>query len=281
MASRPTRRFQSRLGRRVVRRLGWLFGAPLAFFRFMRRQIPVEAVDSAGALPPSLPEDPDLAHREGERAVGPVVHRLYGATIQAPKLTPERLLAIIAADPNVIAPVEVLRFEKAEKANGGSGGLQKGDELLIQMAGPWSGPVKVSRRWDTGFRLVAQRGHPQLGQVEFRARDNGGDIEMEIQTRERAAGLSFHALQRVGLIQRMQSYTWAEMLENAAQLAGGRRPEWITVKSWRPSSPASGSRGTGRFARRRRPLSPRGFRDAFRPVTEIGEERSVGRTKAQ
>jgi hypothetical protein len=281
MASRPTRRFQSRLGRRVVRRLGWLFGAPLAFFRFMRRQIPVEAVDPAGALPPSLPEDPDLADREGERAVGPVVHRLYGATIHAPKLTPERLLAIIAADPNVIAPVEVLRFEKAEKANGGSGGLQEGDELLIQMAGPWSGPVRVSRRWDTGFRLVAQRGHPQLGQVEIRARDNGGDIEMEIQTRERAAGLSFHVLQRIGLIQRMQSYTWAEMLENAAQLAGGRRPERVTVQSWRASSSASGSRGTGRFARRRRPLSPRGFRDAFRPVTEIGEERSVGRTKAQ
>ena len=234
MASGPTRRLQSRLGRRVVRRLGWLFGAPLAFFRFMRRQIPVEAVDSAGALPPSLPEDPDLAHREGERAVGPVVHRLYGATIKAPKLTPEWLLAIIAANPNVIAPVEVLRFEKAEKAKGGSGGLQQGDELLIQMAGPWSGPVKVSRRWDTGFRLVAQRGHPQLGQVELRVRgngDNGGDIEMEIQTRERAAGLSFHALQRVGLIQRMQSYTWAEMLENAAQLAGGRRPERVTVKS--------------------------------------------------
>ncbi|MDQ4024958.1 MAG: hypothetical protein M3217_05635 [Actinomycetota bacterium] len=81
------------------------------------------------------------------------------------------------------------------------------------MAGPWSGPVKVSRRWDTGFRLVAQRGHPQLGQVELRARGNGGDVEMEIQTRGRAADRSFHVLQRIGLIQRMQSYTWAEMLE--------------------------------------------------------------------
>ncbi len=52
---------------------------------------------------------------------------------------------------------------------------------------------------------------------------------MEIQTRERAAGMSFHALQRIGLIRRMQTYTWAEMLENAAQLAGGRPPDRITV----------------------------------------------------
>ena len=210
----------------------------------MRRGVPVEAVDPGGA--PSPPEDADLADREGERAVGPVVHRLFRATIRAPKLTPERLLAIIAADPNVIAPVEVLRFEQAEKAHGGSGGLQQGDDLLIQMAGPWSGPVKVTRRWDTGFRLVAQRGHPQLGQLEFRVRDNGGDIEMEIQTHERAAGLSFHVLQRIGLIRRMQSYTWAEMLQNAAQLAGGRRPERVTVKSWRADSSTSGSGGTGR-----------------------------------
>lgn len=257
MASGPTRRLRSRVGRRVVRRLGWLFGAPLAFFRFMRRQIPVEAVDPAGALPPSLPDGPDLADREGERAVGPVVHRLYGATIKAPKLTAERLLAIIAADPNVIAPVEVLRFEKAEKAKGGSGGLQQGDELLIQMAGPWSGPVRVSRRWDTGFRLVAQRGHPQLGQVELRVRDNGGDIEMEIQTRERAAGLGFHALQRFGLIRRMQSYTWAEMLENAAQLAGGRRPERVTVQSWRARSSENDAGGTGRLPTGGGPLPTR------------------------
>lgn len=61
---------------------------------------------------------------------------------------------------------------------------------------------------------------------------------MEIQTRERAAGLSFPALQQIGLIRRTQSYTWAEMLENAAQLAGGRRPERVTVASWRDGTSA-------------------------------------------
>jgi hypothetical protein len=212
-----------------MRRLGWLVGAPLAIFRFLRRKVPIVEIDPADAAAPLTSGDRDTAQREHYDGVGPVVHRLFSATIRAPKLTADRLLAIIAADPNVIAPSEVLRFEKVR---GEPGRLREADELLIRMAGPWNGPVKVTRRWDEGFRLTATRGHPQLGQVEIRMRDEDGGIAMEIQTRERAAGISFHALQRIGVIRRMQCYTWAEMLENAAQLGGGRRPDRITVGSW-------------------------------------------------
>ncbi len=227
MPSQRTQGVRGRLSRRLMRKLGWLVGAPLAVFRFLRREIPIVEIDPVGASLPA--EDPPSAPREEDAGVGPVVHRLYSATIPEPKLTADRLLAIIAADPNVIAPSEVLRFEKTR---GRPGILEEADELLIRMAGPWNGPVKVTRRWQEGFRLTATRGHPQLGQVELRARDAGGELTIEIQTRERAAGAVFHALQRIGLIRRMQSYTWAEMLENAAQLAGGRRPERITVSCW-------------------------------------------------
>ena len=217
-----------------MRRLGWLVGAPLAIFRFLRREIPIVEVDPVGVAAALTSEDRDTARREHHDGVGPVVHRLFSATICAPKLAADRLLAIIAADPNVIAPSEVLRFEKVR---GEPGRLREADELLIRMAGPWNGPVKVTRRWDEGFRLTARRGHPQLGQVEIRMRDEDGGIAIEIQTRERAAGISFHALQRIGVIRRMQSYTRAEMLENAAQLAGGHRPERITVAAWAGHTP--------------------------------------------
>jgi hypothetical protein len=229
MSSHRLHPVRERLGRRFVRRLGWAVGAPLAVFRFLRREIPLEEVDAAEA-PVRLPADePDPAHREQEQATGPVIHRLYSASIRAPTLSSERLMAIVAADPNVIAPVEVVRFERK---GGGRGALRKGEQLVIRMAGPWNAPVEVTRRWRNGFRLAATRGHPQLGQVEVRTRDRGDDIVMEIQTRERAAGRGFRLLQRVGLVRRMQTYTWAEMLENAAQLAGGRRPERIAVRSW-------------------------------------------------
>ena len=226
----------------LMRIFGWLVGAPLAIFRFLRRKVPIVQVDPA-AVPPLAPESAGAARREAGTGVGPVIHRRYSTTIRAPNLTAERLLAIIAADPNVIAPSEVLRFERT---TGERGRLEEGDELLIRMAGPWNAPVKVTRRWGEGFRLAATRGHPQLGQVELRVRGDDGRIAMEIQTRERAAGLGFHALQRIGLIRRMQCYTWAEMLENAAQLAGGRPLDRITVGSWREGGaatvPAPGAR---------------------------------------
>jgi hypothetical protein len=204
-------------------------GAPLALFRFLRRQTPVEQIDSPDGRAPLSGHDPDSASREGEEGVGREVHRLYSATIEKPTLHAGRLLDIIAADPNVIAPSEVLRFQKTR---GEPGRLEEGDELLIRMAGPWNAPVKVTRRWDEGFRLAATRGHPQIGQLELRIRGRDGEISAEIQTRERAAGVRFHLLQRVRLIQRMQSYTWGEMLQNAAQLAGGGQLERITVRSW-------------------------------------------------
>lgn len=233
MSSPAAHAVRSRLGRRAVRRIGWLVGAPLAAFRFLRRAMPVVELDPERG-PPALPaEDPDPAHREDDLAVSAPLHRLYTTTIRDPRLKARQLMAIIAADPNVAAPTEVLRFEKA---GGSPRDLQVGDELLIRMPGPWNGPVEVTRRWESGLRLAAVRGHPQLGQMEMHARDEGDQIELRIQTRERAAGWSFAALQRIGLVRRMQSYTWVSMLENAAQLAGGRPPERVTVRSWRGAS---------------------------------------------
>ena len=229
MVRLSTRRLRNRLGRRFIRTVGWMVGAPLALFRFLRRHTAVEEINSRGGVAPLPVVDPDAAHREGEQGVGPEFHRLYRATIHTPKLPAARLLAIIAADPNVIAPTEVLRFEKT---HGEPGRLDEGDEFLIRMAGPWNAPVKVTRRWKEGFRFAATRGHPQLGQVELRMRDDGDELAVEIQTRERAAGAKFLVLQRIKLVQRMQSYTWGEMLQNTARLAGGRPLERITVRSW-------------------------------------------------
>ena len=229
MASRQVHRLHSRFGRHLLRRLGWLLGAPLAIFRFVQRRVPIEEIDPPGDHAP-LPADGVERDTQGGEGIGRVVHRVYSATIEAPTLSAERLLSIVAADPNVIAPTEVLQFERAR---GQPGRLEEGDKLLIRMAGPWNAPVEVTRRWEEGIRLAAARGHPQIGQVELRARDEHGAIAVEIQTRERAAGIAFHLLRQIRLIQRMQSYTWGEMLQNAAQLAGGRPPEHITVQRLR------------------------------------------------
>ena len=65
-----------------------------------------------------------------------------------------------------------------------------------------------------------------------RARGQGEAVRFEIQTRERSASGLFHILRRIGLVRRMQTHTWAHMLEAAAQLAGGRPPKKILVETW-------------------------------------------------
>lgn len=214
-----------RLARRWMRQLGWLLGAPLAIFRFLRREILIEEFDATEPVTP-LPAAESRASSGGqtEPGVGPLTHHLYSATTHRPKLAPEQLLAIIAANPNVIAPTEVLRFERR---SGSSSSLQEDDELLIRMAGPWNGPMRVTERGEDRLRLAAMPGHPQQGQIELRVRSHHADrddILIELQTRERAAGLGFYLLWRVGLIQRMQSYTWAEMLQTPPDSPAADRP---------------------------------------------------------
>ena len=218
------------LSRRVLRRLGWLVGAPLAMFRFLTRKTSIETVSSP-ARPVELPAaGTDHVHRGDTNAIGPVVHRVDAATSRTPTLEPERLLSIIAADPNVIAPSEVLRFERV---NGEWGDLRVGEELRIRMAGPWDGPARVTHRSERKLRLAAIGGNVMHGQVEVRVGSRDGDLVMEIQTREQAGRHAFHLLQRVGLTGRMQLHTWAAMLENAARVAGACRPDRVTVQSWR------------------------------------------------
>jgi hypothetical protein len=228
---RDTEPRRARLGRMLFRVFGWAAGAPLASFRFLRRQRPIEeVVRQAEETPSPLPAaDPDPTHREAHDGLGPVTHRLFRAEFENPRLPAERLIDVVAADPNVISPFEVLRFEKT---HGERGDLREGDELLIRMAGPWNGPVKVTKRWEKGFRLAATSGHAQLGQLELRAKEHNGAVRFEIQTRERSASGLFHLLRQVGLVRRMQTHTWAHMLEAAAQLAGARPPKKIVVETW-------------------------------------------------
>jgi hypothetical protein len=222
---------RSRLGSAVFRVACWTSGAPLASFRFLTRQRPIEEfVLPEGSTPSALPPaEADADHREDEDGLGPVVHKLFRAEIESPRLSAERLIDVVAADPNVISPYEVVRFEKTR---GEPGDLREGDGVLIRMAGPWNGPVEVTKRWEEGFRLAATSGHAQLGQVELRAHEDDGAMRLEIQTRERSATGLFHLLRKLGLVRRMQTHTWAHMLEAAAQLAGGRPPQKIVVETW-------------------------------------------------
>lgn len=219
------------------RLLGWSVGMPLATVRFLLRDTPLE---HRTVVRQDLSEPDDGA-----------VRRRYRARVERPRLPAERVLAIIAADPNVVLPVEVMRFTGGRAA----GPLRPGDERLIRMAGPWNGPVRVVAVEPEGIRWAARRGGAQRGEFEIRLRDDGPDLEAEVQLVQRSASRLYGlAYDRIGIARLIERHTWSHVLERVAQLAGGRPPRRILVETAvsRPRRPGGRRAGARRrWARRR------------------------------
>lgn len=202
------------VARAGARAIGWAIGVPLATFRFLARRIPIERVASPA-----------------EWVADGLVHRRVWIECERPQLSATRLLNIIAADPNVVVPTEVLQFHKTA---GDPGQLVVGDRYLIRMAGPWDGPVIVAARDDNGVRLESCPGNPQQGHINFLVQDEGGRLRIEIASRYRPASRAFRALARfLPLVERMEIHTGGHILEMAAQLAGARPPQRIWLQTTR------------------------------------------------
>ncbi len=185
---------------------------PLATFRFLARRIPIERVPAPA-----------------EWSTDRLVHRRLWVDCERPRLSATRLLNIIAADPNVVVPTEVLQVGKTA---GDPGGLAVGDRLLIRMAGPWDAPVRVSARDDDRVRLESCPGNPQQGDLELMVRDDDGRLHVEISSRYRPASRAFRALARwLPFVERMEVHTAGHILEMTAQLAGARPPQKIWLQA--------------------------------------------------
>jgi hypothetical protein len=185
---------------------------PLATFRFLARRSPIDRVPAPA-----------------EWATCELVHRRLWVECDRPRLSATRLLDIIAADPNVVVPTEVLQFRKTA---GEPGRLAVGDRYLIRMAGPWGGPISVVVRDEHHVRLQSSHANPQQGHIDFLVREDDGRLRIEIASRYRPGSRAFRALARsLPLIERMEIHAAAHTLEMAAQLAGARPPERICLQT--------------------------------------------------
>ena len=188
--------------------------------------------DVCPQLPPEISNERIQAQSDG---FGPYYHRRYSVRIAEPTRSGAELIDQVVRDPNRAAPSEVAVFRKV---SGEAGPLEVGDDLVVRMPGPWDGPVRVVARTPTSVRLATLRGHLEAGQIEFRARDEDGDIEFEIESwttnGNRLADLLYD---RVRLMKEMQLHMWVHYCERAAKLAGGRRRGGVTVETrrWNPS----------------------------------------------
>jgi uncharacterized protein (UPF0548 family) len=228
------------LSRRLATAVRWPPGVALTAWHYMWRTTPMKRRELPGSprldAPPDVPCGIEQAElQRAEDGVGPFFHRRYRARIRDARLTPQELVARLAEDPNRASPTGFASFHLTR---GVEGALRAGDELLVRMAGPWDGPVRVLEATPVSFRLVTLDGHLEAGQIEFRARDDDGLTVFEIESWARSGdALSALLYERLRLAKEVQLHMWTSFLEGVLRLSGGRRSGPFEIETWRVDGP--------------------------------------------
>lgn len=119
-----------------------------------------------------VPDGPQLAVAAdadvttADDGVGALFHRRYRIDVGEATATPEEVMAAVGADLNAFSPPEIAHFERE---TGSEGALAVGDDLLVHIASPWNGPVRVAEVTPTSFSLATREGHLESGTIRFSA----------------------------------------------------------------------------------------------------------------
>jgi hypothetical protein len=182
--------------------------------------------------PPSLPAGHVAEDvQEAKDGWGPLFRRRYRAVIRDADVTPEELCGLVSAKIDRVAPTELATFRKVE---GEDGVMRVGDEYVVRMPGPWDGPVRVAEVSATAFRLVTLEGHLEAGQIEFRFSRDGVRLVFEIESWARSGDrVSDLLYQHLRMAKEVQLHLWTSMLEQVAELAGGRLTGGVDIDTRR------------------------------------------------
>jgi hypothetical protein len=214
----------------------WPFGIALTSWAYMWRTTPIHRRELDGSWPGDGPP-PVAASIDRERlqrpedGSGPLFRRRYSARIAGADLPAAELFAQIKADPNRVAPGALAHFEKVA---GDEGELRAGDEFVVEMPGPWDGPVRTVEATATSFRFATLAGHLEAGQIEWRARDDGDAVVFEIESWARGGDpLSYVLHDRLRMAKEVQLHMWTSVIERVARRSGGRLEHGIDVETRR------------------------------------------------
>ncbi|MGW9306841.1 DUF1990 family protein [Saccharomonospora azurea] len=218
-----------RQGAAVVSR--WLWGTTLVTWRYLWDTTPLHRYECRGDEHDGAPPVPE--HVVDDRAQlaadghGPFFHRRFQVRIADARLDAAQLVDRVICDFEHFVPREVVGI-RADGVNGR--GLDVGDELLVEMPGPWNGPVRVTHRDTTSLRFVTLRGHLEAGQVEFRADSEDGVLVFVIELWARPAGRLVHLLySHLRLAKEVQLNMWVRFCLAAVATSGGRLLDGVHV----------------------------------------------------
>jgi hypothetical protein len=147
-------------------------------------------------------------------------HRRYRLAIDDATLTAAEAMSVVQADPHTLTSADFAPFNRII---GVAGEMHVGDRFIVELAGPWNGPVEVIDVTASSFRLATLSGHMEAGQIEFVATDTDDGVQFTIESWARSGNAGMDTLyDRVGIAQDLQSEMWVEACEAFATLAGSR-----------------------------------------------------------
>jgi Domain of unknown function (DUF1990) len=214
--------------------LRWSVGLGVVSWRYMWETMPLYRTESADGAeccwPPALPENlmtPGV--QRSDEGVGPLFHRRFQVRVSNPTLTAERLMAAVADDFGRFVPSEVVGIRRTADDP-----LRAGDELVVQMPGPWNGPVVVVHEDGTCLRLATLAGHLESGQVQFHATEQHDLLTFDTQAWARPSTRLVHLLySRMRLAKEIQLNMWVRFCLAAAAAAGGAILDGVRIVTHR------------------------------------------------
>ena len=203
------------------RKAGTLLAALRALRRWKRRGKSVTVTEGAVvAIDPPHQSIHGIANAQGlEDGVGASFHRRYRLIVNTSTSAAEAMAAL-QADPNLMTNEDFAPFERVA---GVVGEMRVGDRYVINLAGPWKGPVEVVEVLPTSFRLATLTGHMEAGFIDFSIVPiDEGTLELTIESWARSGDAGMNVLyDLVGIAKDLQTEMWVEACEAFAIAIGG------------------------------------------------------------
>jgi hypothetical protein len=209
----------------------WLLGMGLITWRYLWSTTPLHRSDrreDSPALPPPVPDDLDRAGLQPwQSGAGPIFHRVFRVEIADARRDAAALMRTVVADLGSLVPKEVVHVHEGEASERR---LRPGDDIVVDMPGPWNGPVRVVAADDHRLHLVTRAGHLEAGQIEFRAYDDAPHVVFEIEAWARPASRAVQLLYaHLRLAKEIQLNMWVRFCLAAAQDLGGRPADGVRI----------------------------------------------------
>lgn len=213
------------------------YGTPLFLVQHGWRQRYVErnesdTVEFSEAMPPAEPATSGSVAQSRDNGCGPIVMRTFEVGIGQPKLTATELMDKFRRRSNDFVPQHIAGFLRDDSK---VRSMALGDEFVVELPGPWNGPVRVDAVDDTAVLLVTLSGHMEAGHIRFAVVDDGGGSYLfQIRSWARAGDELFRQLHLVvGLAHEAQTAMWVHTCDRAVAVSGGTRQGEIRVATER------------------------------------------------